>query len=107
LEREGGYDESRASLFDYALWVNLIKGNHQIWRLDSGYVFKRIHDRQHFEIKNRWGYLAGCFKLRRQLSSDQFSGRYRIIPYVMFVYGFLPQRIRQWMRGAFILRKMF
>lgn len=98
LERVGGYDETRSSLFDYALWVALLEQGQEIWALDRGYIFRRIHERQHFETRNRLRYLAGCFGLRRRVSSDLLAGRGALIPYLAFVYGLLPQRVRHWFR---------
>lgn len=98
LELVGGYDETRKSLFDYALWVSLLEQGQEVWQLDRGYIFRRIHARQHFETRNRFNYLAGCFELRRRVSCGLLAGRGALIPYLAFVYGLLPQRVRHWFR---------
>lgn len=98
LERVGGYDETRRSLFDYALWVALLEQGEQIWQLDRGYIFRRIHARQHFETRNRLNYLAGCFRLRSRVCSGLLGGRGALLPYLAFAYGLLPQRMRHWLR---------
>lgn len=94
----GGYDESRRSLFDYALWVHMLQLGQEIWLLDRGYVFKRIHARQHFEAQHRLEYMRGCLELRRQVSRDLLGGRRSLIPYLSYVYGLLPQGLRHWLR---------
>jgi len=98
LAKVNGYDESRKSLFDYALWVALLESGACIANLDRGYIFRRIHDRQHFESRKRIAYLKGCFGLRRRVSASLLGGRGRLIPYLTFVYGLLPQDLRHWVR---------
>lgn len=93
-----GYDESRQSLFDYALWIRLLQLGLQIWHVDRGYIFKRIHDRQHFEARRRIQYLCGCFHLRREVSGGLLKGKGALVPYLTFVYGLLPQELRHWLR---------
>jgi len=98
LEKAGGYDEGRRSLFDYALWIALLEQGGQIWRVDRGYIFKRIHARQHFEARDRLNYLAGCLQLRRRVSANLLAGSGALMPYLAFVYGLLPQEARHWFR---------
>lgn len=98
LAKVNGYDESRKSLFDYALWVDLMESGACIANLDRAYIFRRIHDRQHFESRKRIAYLKGCFGLRRRVSASLLGGRGRLVPYLMFVYGLLPQYLRHWVR---------
>lgn len=98
LARVNGYDESRKSLFDYALWVSLLESGACIANLSRGYIFRRIHDRQHFESRKRITYLKGCFGLRRRVSTSLLGGRGQLIPYLTFVYGLLPQDVRHWVR---------
>lgn len=99
LTKVSGYDESRESLFDYALWVKLMESDASLAILHRNYVFHRIHDRQHFERKKRIAYLKGCFDLRRQVSVKLLCGRGGLIPYILFAYGLLPQGLRHWIRN--------
>lgn len=96
LREAGGYDESRDCLFDYELWVRLMKQGKQIWRVDNGFIFKRIHAGQHFERKKRLHYLVGTYKIRRSVSVDLLRGRSAIIPPLLFLYGLLPRSVRHW-----------
>lgn len=98
LEAVGGYDERRTSLFDYTLWIDLLAADRQIWYVDRGYVYKRIHAGQHFEARRRFHYLRGCFDLRRRVSRELLGGRGASIPYLAFAYGLLPQSFRHWFR---------
>lgn len=99
LIKVNGYDESRKSLFDYAMWVSLMELGACIANINRGYIFRRIHDRQHFESRKRIAYLKGCFGLRRRVSASLLGGRGCLIPYLMFVYGLLPQNLRHWIRN--------
>ncbi len=92
----GGYDETRDCLFDYELWVRLMKHGKQIWRVDNGYIFKRIHAGQHFERRNRLRYLLGSYRIRRSVCADLLGGKHAIIPALLFLYGLLPRWIRHW-----------
>lgn len=96
LREAGGYDESRDCLFDYELWVRLMKQGKQIWRVDNGFIFKRIHAGQHFERKKRLHYLVGTYKIRRSVSVDLLGGRGPMIPALLFLYGLLPRNFRHW-----------
>lgn len=96
LHEAGGYDESRDCLFDYELWVRLLKQGKQIWRVDNGFIFKRIHAGQHFERKKRLHYLVGTYRIRRSVSVDLLSGRSAMIPALLFIYGLLPRGFRHW-----------
>lgn len=96
LLKAGGYDESRSSLFDYELWVRLLQRGEQIWRIDRGYIYKRIHTRQHFEGRKRINYLLGCYQIRRRVSSELLGGRGAMIPPLALVYGLLPRIFRHW-----------
>lgn len=98
LSKVNGYDESRKSLFDYALWLALLASGACIANIDRKYIFRRIHARQHFESRNRIAYLRGCFGLRRRLSTNLLGGRGWLIPYLAFFYGLLPQGVRHWVR---------
>ena len=98
LAKVNGYDENRKSLFDYALWMDLLESGACIGNLDRGYVFRRIHNRQHFENRKRLAYLIGCFALRQRLSRNLLGNRGRFLPYLSFLYGLLPQKIRHWFR---------
>lgn len=96
LREAGGYDESRDCLFDYELWVRLVKQGKQIWRVDNGFIFKRIHAGQYFERKNRLHYLLASYRIRRSVSADLLGGRNVIIPALLFLYGLLPRGLRHW-----------
>jgi glycosyltransferase involved in cell wall biosynthesis len=96
LREIGGYDESRQSLFDYELWVRLLMQGKQIWRVDNGFIFKRIHAGQHFERKKRLHYLLGTYKIRRSVSKNLLHGRAAMIPALLFLYGLLPRTLRHW-----------
>lgn len=96
LRETGGYDESRESLFDYELWVRLLKHGKQIWRVDNGFIFKRIHSGQHFERRKRLQYLKGSYQIRRSVSMDILGGRAALIPALLFLYGLLPRWLRHW-----------
>lgn len=96
LRETGGYDESRESLFDYELWVRLLMQGKQIWRVDNGFIFKRIHAGQHFERKKRLHYLLGTYKIRRSVSKNLLHGRAAMIPALLFLYGLLPRTLRHW-----------
>lgn len=98
LEAVGGYAEVRPSLFDYDLWVRLLAQGAEIWCLDQGYVYKRIHAGQHFEARRRLQYLVGCFEIRRRVSTGLLGGCGAWLPYATFVYGLLPQGFRHWFR---------
>ncbi|BCO29309.1 hypothetical protein MIZ03_4224 [Rhodoferax lithotrophicus] len=92
----GGYDETRDCLFDYELWVRLMKQGKQIWRVDNGYIFKRIHAGQHFERSNRLHYLLSSYRIRRNVCADLLGGKKAMIPALLFLYGLLPRWIRHW-----------
>jgi glycosyltransferase involved in cell wall biosynthesis len=96
LRESGGYDESRDCLFDYELWVRLMNQGKQIWRIDSGLIFKRIHAGQHFERRNRLHYLSGSYQIRRSVSVRLLNGRGAMIPALLFLYGLLPRGFRHW-----------
>lgn len=96
LREVGGYDESRDCLFDYELWVRLLKHGKQIWRVDNGYIFKRIHKRQHFERRNRLHYLLGSYRIRQSVCADLLGGKNSLIPFLLFLYGLLPRGLRHW-----------
>jgi len=96
LREAGGYDRARDCLFDYELWVRLLKRGKQIWRIDNGFVFKRIHSGQHFERRRRTHYLLAGYRLRRSVSIDLLGGRGAMIPALLFLYGLLPQGFRHW-----------
>lgn len=96
LREAGGYDESRDCLFDYDLWVRLMKQGKQIWRIDNGFIYKRIHADQHFERKNRLHYLLASYRIRRSVSTDLLGGRNIVIPALLFLYGLLPRGFRHW-----------
>lgn len=98
LARVNGYDETRKSLFDYALWVSLLEASACIAIINRKYIYRRIHDRQHFENRNRLAYLKGCFGLRKQLSNNSLSRYKCLVPYLTFIYGLLPEGIRHWAR---------
>ena len=99
LARVNGYDESRESLLDYALWVSLLESGASFATLHRSYIFRRIHGQQHFESKKRISYLKGCFGLRQRVSLRILGGRGQLIPYLMFLYGLLPQSLRHWFRN--------
>lgn len=99
----GGYDEARDCLFDYELWVRLLKHGKQIWRVDNGYIFKRIHAGQHFERRNRLQYLMGSYRIRRSVCADLLGGKKTMIPALLFLYGLMPRWFRHW---AYTRRKM-
>lgn len=105
LSKVNGYDETRKSLFDYALWVDLLESGACIANLDRKYMYRRIHAQQHFESRNRIAYLRGCFSLRRRLSKNLLGGRKWLVPYLTFVYGLLPQAIRHWVRRYLYSKK--
>jgi glycosyltransferase involved in cell wall biosynthesis len=96
LREVGGYNEARDCLFDYELWVRLLKRGKQIWCIDNGFIFKRIHAGQHFERKRRTHYLLAGYRLRRSVSNDLLGGRGAMIPALLFLYGLLPQGLRHW-----------
>jgi hypothetical protein len=96
LQEAGCYDESRDCLFDYELWVRLLKRGKQIWRIDHGLIFKRIHSGQHFERRNRLHYLRASYQIRKSVSVDLLGGRGAIIPALLFLYGLLPRGFRHW-----------
>ena len=100
LRESGGYDESRDCLFDYELWVRLLKQGKQIWRIDNGFIYKRIHPGQHFERRNRIHYLLAGYRIRRSVSFDLLGGRKAVIPAVLFLYGLLPRRFRHWIYNS-------
>lgn len=97
LREAGGYDESRDCLFDYELWVRLMKLGKQIWRVDNGFIFKRIHAGQHFERRKRLHYLLSTYVIRRNVSMELLAGRNAMIPALLFIYGLLPRKLRHWL----------
>jgi glycosyltransferase involved in cell wall biosynthesis len=96
LREVGGYDESRDCLFDYELWVRFMKGGKEVWRVDNGFIFKRIHPRQHFERKKRLHFLLEGYRIRKRVSQDLLGGRGSLIPAILFMYGLLPRIFRHW-----------
>jgi len=93
----GGYDETRDCLFDYDLWIRLLKNGKQIWRVDNGYIFKRIHAGQHFERNNRLHYLLEAYKIRRVVCVALLGKKFSPIPVALFLYGLLPRWLRMGM----------
>jgi glycosyltransferase involved in cell wall biosynthesis len=106
LREVGGYDESRDCLFDYELWVRLMKQGKQIWRIDNGFIYKRIHPGQHFERKNRLHYLLATYRIRRSVSVDLLGGHKAVIPALLFLYGLLPRGFRHWIYNSRKNREM-
>jgi len=100
LREAGGYDESRDCLFDYELWVRLLKLGKQIWRIDNGFIYKRIHPGQHFERRNRMHYLLASYRIRRRVRIDLLGGHKAAIPAILFLYGLLPRRFRHWIYNS-------
>lgn len=100
LREVGGYDESRDCLFDYELWVRLLKQGKQIWRIDNGFIFKRIHPGQHFERRNRMHYLLASYRIRRSVSDGLLGGHKAVIPALLFLYGLLPRKFRHWIYSS-------
>lgn len=100
LREVGGYDESRDCLFDYELWIRLLKQGKQIWRIDNGFIYKRIHSGQHFERRKRLHYLLATYRIRRSVSVDLLGGHKAVIPALLFLYGLLPRRFRHWIYSS-------
>lgn len=96
LREVGGYDESRDCLFDYELWVRLQKQGKQIWRIDNGLIFKRIHPGQYFERRHRMHYLHATYRIRQSVSRGLLGGHHAVIPVLLFIYGLLPRYFRHW-----------
>jgi len=100
LHEVGGYDESRECLFDYELWVRLMMQGKQIWRIDNGFTFKRIHPGQHFEGRNRIHYLLASYRIRRSVSDGLLGWHKAVIPALLFLYGLLPRKFRHWIYSS-------
>lgn len=92
----GGYDEARKNLYDYDLWLRLAKDGCSFAKVPANLVFKRIHNKQNFESRDRIRYLAAGFNCRiravRLFSKNPFNYFY---PIAGFIYGLLPIRIRK------------
>ena len=96
LKDVDNYNEQRAVLFDYDLWVRLLKRNHEFAKIDLPLVFKRLHSKQNFERKNRPRYLWEATKLKlivKQSSDKHLQGYFFI--FISFIYGLIPISIRK------------
>ena len=98
----GAYNSSRTELFDYDLWLRIMRNGGIFVKIKKNLVFKRIHDEQSFEKRKRIKYLLSATKCKYRAiliaSNNPFD---YVIPIVTFFYGLLPRRIREFNMEAF------
>jgi glycosyltransferase involved in cell wall biosynthesis len=91
----GSYSEIRKSQLDYELWFRLVKNGVGLQRTSYCLAAKRIHTAQSFENKKRIKYLFSSMLLQNKIISEIDGGlRYRPYPFLRFIYGLLPQKLR-------------
>ena len=96
LLKVDGYDATRKCLFDYDLWYRLAAAGSVFYKLDSALVFKRIHEGQFFEGKNRFNVLVQSMVVKLRFHRS-FSRRKSDVFFIFagFLYGLLPPIVRR------------
>ena len=94
------YDDNLKRLLDLNLWMRLLKREDvSFYKMQRPLVFKRIHNEQYFERRNRFAYLKDIFYLKLDLIHHfQFTFWKKILIMFVFAYGMLPRNLRRlWM----------
>lgn len=99
ITKVSGYDVSRKKLIDLNLWKDLMIAGHELYTHSMPLAYHRIHSDQSFEQKNRVSYLQEAFKIRVILIRELNINRFVLYkPLLVFVYGFVPIKIRMFLR---------
>lgn len=91
----GKYNDSLNKVIDYEFWCRVVLNGGRVYLLNEFLTGKRIHKRQSFENKGRFGYLFAVFNVRKSfISSGEFKVSYHFYNFLLFVYGLIPQSSR-------------
>ncbi len=95
LDTVGRYDQSRAILFDWDLYLRVAALGYGIYQLSIPLVGKRLHNYQYFERKKRLNYLIGSLKLqfRAAVQLKKYGAACLSIPF-LFIFRLLPVNLR-------------
>lgn len=90
----GGYNEQLKKLVDYDLYFRAHKNGLNFGVVDFKLTYKRFHEKQSFENKNRLSYLN--LILLMQLRWVFISRKYEFMffPFVKYFYSLLPAKLR-------------
>lgn len=88
------YDENRATLVDYELWLRAFENGYEMKIMQLDLAAKRIHQNQSFENKKRIKYIFDASILQLQHIMNQRRWLLLPIPIVKFLLGLLPFKIR-------------
>ena len=94
------YDENRANLYDYELWIRINYHNKTFLKIEEDLTFKRIHKNQQYENKKRLFYIYSTFLLKIS-AYKKFKQNYLdlIIIIITTLYSIIPQKIRSIIMG--------
>lgn len=100
LVEVGGYDETRARQYDYDLWIRIVNKGWRLFLLDKSLTYKRIHNKQSFENKDRIKHLGSSIELQKRAIRVLNLSRIRYLNcYARFLYGLMPRKLRMFIRG--------
>lgn len=105
LQQVGSYDERRQSLFDYELWLRLLRHGHIIHCSNYRLASKRLHAEQSYESKKRISYLLATRALKRSYVKHTATPlKYKVFANVSVAYGLLPHSVRYAIKKAYVKR---
>lgn len=99
LERVGGYNERRSSLYDWDLYIRLAGAGLALGKLPTPLVAKRIHEAQFFEAPNPRRYALQEFRLQcRSLQALRRNWIVGLAFPILLAYRCLPRSWRTFAR---------
>ena len=94
------YDENRANLYDYELWIRINYHNKIFLKIEEDLTFKRIHKNQQYENKKRIFYIYSTFLLKiSAFKKFKQNNLDLIIIIITTLYSVIPQKIRSIIMG--------
>lgn len=88
------YNNNLKKLVDYDLYIRSVKAGVSFLRINKKLTFKRFHDAQSFESKNRGAYILSILKMQFGYVIKERKFQYLPLVLMKLIYSVLPAKIR-------------